>query len=96
MEVLLETKNIPALLFSIVVLLCAYLIKGVIEFVWKVRAKEDAVKDQTMKDILSGLKETNHSINNAFAAIKFLAGDKWPEIRAAIKDRNDEFFRARN
>lgn len=88
MEAILETKSIGSLLVAIICLLAAHFIKGMVEFVWKAKQEKDSVHDTTLKELVLSVKKTNHAINNLFTAIKIVAGEKWPEIKEVLEDRN--------
>lgn len=57
MEALLEAKSIPLLLILIVVFLCATFIKGLVEFLWKVREKKDSASESAINELTEVVKK---------------------------------------
>lgn len=89
MEELLQAKSVPLLLVLITVFLCIGLLKGVVEFVWKVNQKKEDVRDDSIRELILSVKKTNHSINNVFTALKILSGESWDEIKKILAEKND-------
>lgn len=57
MAELLETKSVPMLLILVVVFLCAGLIKGIIEFLWKIKQEKDSVSETVIKELTRTIHE---------------------------------------
>lgn len=89
METLLETKSIPTLLVFIAIFLCANFLKGMVEFLWKIKKKDDVARETTQNAILKEQVKIHTAINNCFFAIKSLAGAaRWDKISKEIQARN--------
>lgn len=69
----------------------AHLLKGIIEFLWTIKRREDDAKERTLKEISLDIKKLNQSVNNSFLAIKFLAGPKWDQISKKIQEKNIDY-----
>lgn len=57
MEQLLEVKSIPALMVVIVVFMALHLVKGIAEFLWKMKEKQDTASETAIKELTEGLKK---------------------------------------
>lgn len=89
METLLETKSIPTLLVFIAIFVCGNFLKGMIEFLWKLKKRDDLAKESTLNAILKEQVKIHKSINNCFYAIKSVAGAaRWEKISKEIQARN--------
>jgi hypothetical protein len=89
MDKLLELNNLPLFIIGIFVVLLFNLFKGIVEFLWKLKQKQEEVRDSTVKELTASIKKTNQSINKVFSVLKIMAGDKWPSIRKEIMEEDD-------
>jgi hypothetical protein len=81
-EALFETKSIPALLAFIAIFLCFGFVKGLVEFLWKMKKDKDTQND-------GKIKKLERDMRRAYTVIKFLAGNRWGEIRKKIMEDED-------
>lgn len=86
MDELLAAKSVPHLLLTLVVVMAAHLLKGLVDLVLKLIDRKAQVTDNSVKELTLSVKATNRSINNCFTGLKLLAGEKWPDVKKAIDD----------
>lgn len=100
MEGLVETGHGPTVLIAgLVIVLCLHLVVKFLEIGLKIFQKKSEATDQTKIDVIRlehELKNINKNlrellklkddVNNAFTAIKIMAGKKWPEISKRVRE----------
>jgi hypothetical protein len=57
MEALADIKSIPALLIAICLILAVNLVKGIAEFLWKLKEQKDSASEATIRDLTEAVKK---------------------------------------
>lgn len=91
MEELLSPDHAGVLLACLVIILCLHLVIKIGEMFYKSYEKKTAILSK-LEPRLSAIERDMNEIlkfrndfNKLFSALKYIAGDKWPEVREKIK-----------
>jgi hypothetical protein len=88
---LLSPEHAGALLACLIIILCLHLILKIGEMFYKNYEKKTELMGKLEPRLMAIERDMNEILkfrkdfNNLFMALKYVAGDKWPEIREKIK-----------
>ena len=55
-------------------------------FLWEFLKAKDKSNDKALDANTEAIKKLNKDLNRYYFGLKFLAGDKWPEVKSFIED----------